>query len=155
MRWARRLLLAFGLSIEQEARAMVRAVVGTLQPPKTGAAARPCARFVLLDQRRARWAGRRRPPPFPPTRCARPASAVDPVFTPSTSHYEQLRSIWRSVFRAHDPTACRWRWMHAGGEAMCRPRPAHDPQLFAHLARCTWAAAKARCWPTTSKACVR
>jgi outer membrane PBP1 activator LpoA protein len=118
------LLLAFGLSIEQEARAMVRAVVGTLQPPKAGAAARPTPRFVLLTGESA--LARRAGTAF--RDALREAGERVTVFTVDLK-YEALQSIGDRVFRA-EPEGV-FLALDAREAAIVRPRLPHDLQLFA------------------------
>jgi hypothetical protein len=118
------LLLAFGLSIEQEARAMVRAVVDTLQPLRPGAAVRPTPRFVLLTGESA--LARRAGAAF--RDALREAGERVTVFNVDLK-YEALQSIGDRVFRA-EPEGV-FLALDAREAAIVRPRLPHDLQLFA------------------------
>jgi len=116
-------MLVFGLSVEQEARALVRAALATLAPPRAGAA-RVAPRFVVLTGEGAlarriasafrdalREAGERAT-----------AIAVD-------LRYESLQAIGDRVFRA-EPDAV-FLALDAREAAIVRPRLVHDLRLFA------------------------
>jgi outer membrane PBP1 activator LpoA protein len=115
-------MLVFGLSVEQEARVLVRAALATLAPARAGARTAP--RFVLLTgegalARRAaaafrdalREAGERAT-----------AIAVD-------LRYDSLQEIGDRVFRAEADAV--FLALDAREAAIVRPRLAHDLRLFA------------------------
>jgi uncharacterized protein len=115
-------LLAFGLSIEQEARAMVQAAVTTLAP--AGAATRPTPRFVLLTgegalSRRAAAAFRD---------ALRDAGERITVFN-VVMKYDALQALGDRVFRA-EPDGV-FLALDAREAAIVRPRLPHDLVLFA------------------------
>jgi outer membrane PBP1 activator LpoA protein len=117
-------LLAFGLSIEQEARAMVQAVVATLMPARPGAPTRLNPRFVLLTgestlSRRAGAAFRD---------ALRSAGERVTAFTVEMK-YEALQSLGDRVFRA-EPEGV-FLALDAREAAIVRPRLPHDVPLFA------------------------
>jgi outer membrane PBP1 activator LpoA protein len=116
-------LLAFGLSIEQEARAMVQAVVGTLAPLRPGMQTRPTPRFVLLIgegplSRRAGAAFRD---------ALREAGERVTTFDVEMK-YEALQALGDRVFRA-EPEGV-FLALDAREAAIVRPRLPHDIALF-------------------------
>jgi hypothetical protein len=116
-------LLAFGLSIEQEARAMVQAVVRTLAPPRPGATARPTPRFVVLTgegalSRRAGAAFRD---------ALREAGERVTAFNVDLN-YDALQAIGDRVFRA-EPEGV-FLALDAREAAIVRPRLPHELLLF-------------------------
>lgn len=116
-------LLAFGLSIEQEARAMVQAAVRSLAPPRSGTPTRLTPRFVLLVgegalSRRAGAAFRD---------ALREAGERVVVFNVDLK-YDALQAIGDRVFR-EGPDGV-FLALDAREAAIVRPRLPHDLLLF-------------------------
>jgi len=116
-------LLAFGLSIEEEARAMVQAVVGTIAPLRTGMTTRLTPRFVLLTgegplSRRAGIA----------FRDALREAGERVTMIDVQVKYEALQALGDRVFRA-EPDGV-FLALDAREAAIVRPRLPHDVSLF-------------------------
>jgi outer membrane PBP1 activator LpoA protein len=116
-------LLAFGLSIEQEARAMVQAVVGTLAPPRAGAPTRPTPRFVLLTGEGS--LSRRAGAAF---RDALRAAGERVTMISVDLKYDALQTLGDAVFRA-EPEGV-FLALDAREAAIVRPRLPHDVALY-------------------------
>lgn len=116
-------LLAFGLSVEQEARAVVRAALDAHAPPP-GAPTRLTPRFVLLagDSPLARRASAA-------FQAALREAGERVVVLPVTQRYDTLQALGDKVFRA-EPEAV-FLALDAREAAVVRPRLSHQMALYA------------------------